>query len=562
MVTDNKINCLLISDFTIDNLSGLLANDSDFPLMDIRSAPFDQVIPTLLDKSSPCWKPNPECVLIWTRPERIIKSYQRVLEYEEISVLELLKEVDKFASLICGIAEQCKIVLIPSWTLPTFNRGLGMTDMNPVSGLENILIQMNLRLSERLSSTSNIFMLNTQRWIFNAGKFACNPKLWYMGKIPFNNNVFQEAVADIKAALRGIHGQSRKMIITDLDDTLWGGIVGEEGYQNLILGGHNPVGEAYIDYQKALKSLTKRGILLGIVSKNNEDTALEAINKHPEMKISLDDFVGWKINWNDKAQNICELVEELNLGLQSIVFIDDNPVERDRVRAALPEIYVPDWPADPMLYVSTLQSLNCFDKPTHSDEDAARTNMYKADRIRKNLKQSLTSVEDWLKSLEIKIQVESLNKINIERTTQLLNKTNQMNMSTRRLTESELLKWTEQKQNRLWVLRVSDKFGDSGLTGIVSCEIKNQEAIVVDFILSCRVMGRKIEETMLHIITDFAQSEGLSKITATPIKTEKNRPCQEFFKKSIFIFDPNTNSYNWETDKTYSLPECITLQYK
>ena len=561
-MADNIIKCLLVSDFTLDNLSGILANDANLPLMDARSAPFDQVIPTLLDKSLPCWKPNPECVIIWTKPERIIKSYQKVMEYEKIAIKDLLEEVDKFASLIHGIAGQHKIILIPSWTIPTFHRGLGLTNMNPVSGLENILMQMNLRLSEMLSSAPNIFMLNTQRWIFQAGKFACNPKLWYMGKIPFNNTVFQEAAADIKAALRGILGQSRKMIITDLDDTLWGGIVGEGGYQNLILGGHDPVGEAYVDYQLALKSMIKRGVLLGIVSKNNESTALEAINKHPEMKIALDDFVGWKINWHDKAQNICELADELNLGLQSIVFIDDNPVERDRVRAALPEIFVPDWPDDPMLSASSLLSLNCFDKPVHTDEDADRTKMYNAEHKRKNLKHTLISIEDWLKSLEIITQVESLNKINLERTTQLLNKTNQMNLTTRRLTETELLKWAELKQNRLWVLRVADKFGDSGLTGIVSCEIKYQEAQIVDFILSCRVMGRKIEETMLHIITDFAQSQGLIKVTAIPVKTEKNKPCLDFFDKSGFIFDSNDNSYTWLLNKTYPLPDCITLQSK
>ena len=155
---------------------------------------------------------------------------------------------------------------------------------------------------------------------------------------------------DLKAGLNGLDGRGRKLIVVDLDDTLWGGIVGEVGWEQLKLGGHDHVGEAFADFQRALKGLNRRGILLAIASKNEERVALEGIAQHPEMVLSLDDFAGWRIDWEDKAQNIADMVAELNLGLQSVVFIDDNPAERSRVREALPEVFVPEWPADPALY--------------------------------------------------------------------------------------------------------------------------------------------------------------------------------------------------------------------
>jgi len=181
-----------------------------------------------------------------------------------------------------------------------------------------------------------------------------------MGKLAFGNEVFKEAVKHVKSSLRGIRGKARKIVILDLDDTLWGGIVGDLGWRDLNLGGHDPVGEAFVDFQKTLKSLLNRGIILGIVSKNEESVALDALQNHPEMVLRPDDFAGWKINWSDKAMNIVELVAELNLGLDAVVFIDDNPVERACVKETLPDVLVPEWPEDRMLYKKALLDLDCF----------------------------------------------------------------------------------------------------------------------------------------------------------------------------------------------------------
>ncbi len=554
-----QYGCLVISDFTADNFSAYLDNNEDFPRVKSINAPFGQVIQVLTDKNLDCWKENPDFAVVWTQPEGTIESFNHIINYETVPIEKIYKEVDEYSSLLLNICNKVKVVFVPTWVFPTHHRGFGILEMRIGVGISNTLMRMNIRLSENLEKVSSAYLLNTQRWINMAGKNAFNQKLWYMAKIPFGNEVFMEAVRDIKFALQGIVGNSRKLIILDLDDTLWGGIVGDVGWNNIRLGGHDYIGEAFVDFQRALKSLTNRGIILAIVSKNEESTALEAINNHPEMVLRTNDFAGWKINWQDKAQNIVELVTDLNLGLQSAIFIDDSPLERARVREALPEVFVPEWPEDKMLYRSTLLSLGCFDTPSISKEDIERPRMYVSERHRKDLKRKVGSLEEWLKSLKIKVKVEELNEVKLRRTSQLLNKTNQMNLTTRRLTESELVNWVQQNNRKLWVFRVSDKFGDSGLTGIISLEVKNKTGKIVDFVLSCRVMGRKIEETMLYTVIKYSQSINMDKIYAQYIPTPKNKPCLDFWMSSEFVYEQKDNVFTWAVKNGYTLPACIQV---
>ncbi len=314
--------------------------------------------------------------------------------------------------------------------------------------------------------------------------------------------------------------------------SLWGGTVGETGWQGISLGGHDPAGEALVDFQRDLKALSRRGILLAIVSKNEESIAIEAIAKHPEMVLKMDDFAAWRINWRDKAENIVDLMAELNLGLDSAVFVDDSPVERARVREALPELFVPEWPLDKRLYPEALFSLDCFDRPSVTEEDRQRAQMCAVDRVRKESKIQLGNLEEWLATLKTTVRVEELNQANLPRAAQLLNKTNQMNLSTRRMSEADFHAWARAKDRRAWTFRVSDKFGDSGLTGILSVEIDDSRARIIDFLLSCRVIGRKIEEAMLYVAINWARSAGVQEVHANYSQTPKNKPCYDFFQRS------------------------------
>ncbi|MDC0947310.1 HAD-IIIC family phosphatase, partial [Nitrospinaceae bacterium] len=528
-MNNDEIRAILISDFNMDIFSGYLKNNSQSPSITPLIAPFGQVTQVLMDDSIECWKQVRDLAIVWTRPEGVINSFRKALEFDAVTIKQLIEDVDAYSDSLARLTERVKILFIPTWTLPAGMAGYGILERKPGMGLSDLLARMNLRLAENMEKFSDTFVIDADRWVQFAGQEAFNPKLWYMGKVPFGNPVFKQAVSEIKFALTGLLGGAKKIIFVDLDDTLWGGSVGEVGWQNLKLGGHDPVGEAFSDFQRALKSLTRRGILLGIVSKNEEKVALEAIEKNPEMILKREDFVGWRINWFDKARNIADLIKELKLGTQSAVFIDDNPVERARIAEALPEVLVPDWPKDKMYYKRCLMSLNCFNTPTISLEDSERTKMYQAESHRIELKKTLVSLDDWLKTLETKVIVEEIDEANCQRASQLFNKTNQMNLSTRRMTEAELVDWIKKENRHIWVFSVLDKFGDSGLTGLVGVECNGNKIQVTDFLLSCRVMGRKIEELMLHIVSEYGRSLNFKILTACYLATEKNYPCYTFW---------------------------------
>jgi FkbH-like protein len=550
---------LLIADSTLNNFAGYLGNDSGSPRMDVSIAPFGQVLQVLLNDQLDCWKISPDLAVVWTRPEAVIDGFNRVLQFESFNINEILAEVDEYCGALRSAQSRLKYIFVPTWVLSNHHRGFGALDLRTSAGITSTLMAMNLRLIQNLSDTPNCIVLDAQKWTSGLGQKALSPKLWYMGKIPFSNDVFKEAVRDLKAAVRGLNGQARKLIILDLDNTLWGGIVGDVGWQGLVLGGHDPAGEALVDFQKGLKALKNRGILLAVVSKNEETVALEAIEKHPEMVLRQEDFAGWRINWEDKAKNVAELVAELNLGLDSVVFVDDNPVERARVAEALPTVLVPEWPQDKLLYGQALFTLDCFDSGVISNEDRARSEMYKAERDRTLIKNRVASLDEWLETLNTHVTVELLNQENLARVTQLLNKTNQMNLRTRRLTGAELVTWASHDHCRLAAFRVSDKFGDSGLTGILGLEARGDTLHIVDFILSCRVMGRRIENAMISLAAEYARSRGIKRLCGQYLRTEKNKPCLDFFRQSG-LREIEDGTFAWDLAEPYPLPRHLQIQ--
>jgi FkbH-like protein len=555
----NPQNAILISDFTQTNLAGFLRNDETWPPLDVTVAPFGQVVQILVNPHHECWQTVPQVAVVWTRPESTIAALDRALHFEPVSIDEILAEVDEYAAALLALRERVQWIVVPTWVLPAYRRGLAPLNLHPNSGIGYMLAQMNLRLIHNLQGAANFIVLDTQKWMSTAGSKAFSAKLWYMGKIPYSNEVFKEATRDIKAALRALSGKARKLLIVDLDETLWGGIVGDLGWQGLTLGGHDPAGEALVDFQRELKALANRGTLLGIVSKNEESTALEAIRKHPEMVLTVNDFAAWRINWKDKAQNIADLVSELNLGLDAVVFIDDNPVERARVRQALPDVLVPEWPSDPMLYPQALLSLDCFDAGPISSEDRERVRMYASERQRTSGKATAASLDEWLQSLQTEVAVEPLDPENVTRVVQLLNKTNQMNLSTRRLTSDELRLWAADERRAIFAVRVSDRFGDSGLTGIISVELERDSLRVVDFVLSCRVMGRNVENAMLHFAVEYALREGASQVCLEYLPTGKNKPCLDVLSSCGWSRERD-RTFRWNTSQTYPLPGHIQLQ--
>ncbi len=523
---------VVLSDFTTGELAARLGDASDAPAMEVVAAPYGQVVQSLLAPADGD-EGAADFAVVWTRPEQVSPAFARLVAGEGATDGELLADVDAFCDALARGAARYRVALVPTWTRGAEQRGLGMLDARP-GGAAWALARMNQRLMERLAERPQTFVLDAQRWMAAAGRGPRAAKGWYLGKIAFSPAVAAEAARDIKAAVRGALGQARKLLVLDLDDTLWGGVVGDLGWEQLRLGGHDPEGEALVDFQRAVKALRRRGVVLAIASKNTEAVALDAIRSHPEMVLRPDDFVAWRINWGDKARNVADIAAELNLGLQSVVFIDDNPVERARVREALPEVLVPEWPADKLLYPQAFAELRCFDVPGLSAEDAGRTQMYAAEQRRRAARHDVGSLDEWLAGLGIRVRAEPLGGANAARATQLLNKTNQLNLSTRRLTEPEFLAWAAEPGHEVWAVHVGDRFGDAGLTGLLGLERDGDACRVVDFVLSCRVMGRKVEETLAHLAVARARAWGAARVEARHLATAKNRPCLEFWTRSGF----------------------------
>lgn len=551
--------CLLLADFNSGNLAACLRNDQTAPLLEVAEAPYDQVVPILADAGHVSWAADAQIAVVWTRPEAVSPTFSAILRGDVADLGRLAAEVDRYTELLVEAGLRVQLMLVPTWVVPTYRRGLGMSDFRP-GGVAHALMTMNGRLVAALAGDPRAYVLDAQKWCERAGAKAFDPKLWYLGKIPFGHEVFKAAIPDIKAALRGVNGRAKKLLVIDLDDTLWGGIVGEVGVEGLVLGGHDRVGEAFLDFQRALKALVRRGVLLGIVSKNEEQVALSAINSHPEMVLGRADFAGWRIDWTDKAHHIASLAAELNLGLQDVVFIDDNPTERARVREALPEVLVPDWPADPSHYAATLEQMVCFDAPDRTWEDGARNQMYAEEKERHTDREAVGALDEWLHTLALQVSAERVNRTNVLRTIQLLNKTNQMNLSTRRLSEAELVEWVEQEGREAWVYRVEDRFGDSGLTGILSLQAVSGGGRVVDFVLSCRVMGRGVEETLLHHAVARAQVLGWEELLVEYLPTEKNKPCLDLMSLALQPLKGDLQLFHWPIASKFPLPSHVEFR--
>jgi FkbH-like protein len=524
-----RVRAVIAADSTIGELADHLASPGeDGLLIEPEIAPFDQVVQTLVELRSR--DPKVDVALVWTRPEQVSPSFRDLLAGGQADVERILGEVDAFASLLSQHADAARFVFVPSWVLPPWRRGMGLIELRG-DRATNVLMRMNLRLTEAVAKLPNLFVLDAQRWLAVASDGAFEPKLWHAGKVAFSGEVLAEAAKDLQAAVRGLLGMSRKLVVVDLDDTMWGGIVGDVGWENLHLGGHDADGEAFVQFQRQLVALTKRGIALAVVSKNEESVALEAMRSHSEMVIRPAMLAAYRINWRDKAQNILEIAQELNLGIQSVVFLDDNPIERGRVREALPEVYVPDWPADPTQYPRALESLRCFDTPHVSTEDLERNTMYATERERTALRTQVTSLDEWLATLDLVVRFEPLGPANVARAAQLLNKTNQLNLRTRRMSERELSDWAKENGHEVWAVHVADRFGQAGLTGLLGLAREGDDVMLSDYVLSCRVMGRRVEEVMVWAAQVRAGQLGGRRLTITPIPTPKNKPCIDFFAR-------------------------------
>ena len=358
-----------------------------------------------------------------------------------------------------------------------------------------------------------------------------SPRMWYMGSIPYSMTGERAIAEEISNAFNALKGRRAKCIILDLDNTLWGGVIGEDGIGGIELS-TSKEGARFRDFQKRLKELKEEGVILAVVSKNNMEDALDGINNHPDMVLRSDDFVAIKANWEPKPVNIEALSKELNLGLDSFVFIDDNPVEREAVKIALPQVIVPEFPKDTANLEKFAIEISRKYFPTLrlTSEDTKKTEQYQLEARRSELKKSTLTLEEYLKSLEMKLTIREIDENDITRAAQLTQKTNQFNLTTRRFTESDIREIKDSPNCRIWIGELEDKFGSYGKVILAIVKIEGEKAVIDTFLMSCRVMGRNVEtDFLVHIEKELAK-DGIREIIGEYIPTSRNSVVDSFWK--------------------------------
>ena len=390
-----------------------------------------------------------------------------------------------------------------------------------------------------------------------------NQQLWNMGKFSFSDEfipLYSDHVARCVAATRG---KSRKALVLDLDNTVWGGVIGDDGLEGIKIAQGDAQGEAHLAVQRLALDLRQRGIILAVSSKNTDSVAREPFEKHPEMLLKLDHIAVFQANWNDKASNIRAIAEELVLGLDALVFLDDNPVERDLVRKLLPQVAVPELPEDPAGYARTLSAAGYFEAIAFAAEDLKRASFYQDNAKRATLQKQVSGVDAYLASLDMTITFQPFDATSRARIVQLINKSNQYNLTTRRYTDPEIIDAENDPQVFTLQVRLADIFGDNGMISVVICRPAGVGVWEIDtWLMSCRVLGRKVEHMVLREIRKHAQAAGISKLTGVYKPTERNTLVVDHFARLGFskVMQDAEGLTRWELLVEEANPENASMK--
>lgn len=405
--------------------------------------------------------------------------------------------------------------------------------------------ELNYEMIRLANSIDNLYLFDLNaliqyygaRNIRDWGQYV-NADLHYA--LDFHAVISEKLVGFIGAFL----GTIKKCLIVDLDNTLWGGVIGDDGLQGIEIGTLG-IGKAYTNLQKWIKQLKERGIIIAVSSKNTEHIAKEPFVKHPEMVLKLEDIAVFNANWDNKADNIRAIQQILNIGFDSMVFIDDNPAEREIIRQNLPEVCVPELPEDPALYLDYLRSLNLFETASFSAGDKDRTKQYQQEAERQKLQFSLTNIEDYLKSIEMSILMEPFDPLDVPRIAQLTQRSNQFNLRTVRYSENDIRQMMEDHTTYTCSVKLKDKFGDYGLISVLILKEIDQEKLFIDtWIMSCRVLKRGVESAVLNYCAEIAAKNGFTQIVGEYIPTSKNALVQDHYSNLGFT----KNAAHWYLD--------------
>ncbi len=411
---------------------------------------------------------------------------------------------------------------------------LGIHEAGVAATQTEAIRRLNSRLRDRLSALPGVHVLDFDRVCADVGyRRWRNPTGWYLGRAALTPEALRELARVQAAFLQAVLATPRKCLVLDLDNTLWGGVVGEDGAGGVQLGGGFP-GNAFADFQRQVLELHRQGVILAINSKNNTEDAREVFRSRPEMVLGLEHFSSVRINWQDKARNMEEIAEELNIGLESMVFFDDNAAERELMRQFLPQVETLEVPESPVGYVPCLLGSRCFDKLSLTWEDRMRGELYQAQTRRGELRRSSRSLEEYYQGLDMVAEIEPLSALALGRAHDLIQKTNQLNMTVRRHSESALEEMAADPDTGVFTLKLADRFGDNGIVGLAIVRCQDATAVVDSFLLSCRVIGRTVETAFFAFLADWARDRGARRLLGEYVATSRNRPAVELYQQHGF----------------------------
>lgn len=507
--------------------------------VDIYESEYNGITMDVFDKQSALYTFNPNIVIILIH-FLDVKIFPALLEEKE-KTDSLINDTFLYYSNLWNLLSEIDSVQIlqSNFVIPP-EHILGNLENQSSYSKTRFYLNLNRKFVEE--KNKNVIIVDVDLISNYVGKYQwIDYKSYFLNKAPCKIDFIPELANVFERQILAIKGKTKKCIVLDLDNTLWGGVVGDDGCDGIQLDPNNAIGEAYRYFQTYLLELKKRGVILAICSKNDEENAKEPFIKNRNMILQLDDISCFIANWENKADNIRRIARELNIGIDSLVFFDDNPAEREIVKRFVPECHVVEVPKDPANYVIQLDKECVFDWVQLTKEDIMRSNSYIENRNRTNLENQFVDYKEYLKALDMKGQAECLTSSDIERFTQLLNKSNQFNLRTQRYTESQIDEIINRKDGKCIYVRLQDKFSEFGIVSCVVLKKIESVCFIESWVMSCRVLKRGVEKFMFKKIIEESKNWGCRQIIGEYIESPKNGMVKDFYESLGFSLKENSN---------------------
>ncbi len=554
----------LLASFTVDFLKPYLTVEAARRGLELQVwiAPFGQIEQQALDAHSALFSNSPDIVLILPRLEDLAPdlAWSQLRFSSEALLVDRQLLADRLRAVITSIRSRTAAKILcgnfppPAWcsTGPA-DAALELSQAGLIQSLSADLAAICAAVPDAavLDVAAAARAVGTDRWR--------DDRLAWLAKAPLSHDAMVSLAKATARRLRPWFAPPKKCLVLDMDHTIWGGVLGEAGLDGIQLGPDYP-GNVFVDFQRRVLALRDQGILLAAASKNNAADAEQALATHPACLLKREHFSAFEVHWEDKAISLRRIAASLNIGVDSLVFFDDNPAEREWVRSQLPEVTVLEVPTSPMGYGKLLEDCGCFDSLAMTAEDRRRAELYQQERQREALQQDSGSLDEFLRSLEMTVTLGEIDEANLPRVAQLLAKTNQFNLTTRRHSPAEIAQILAQGGVGLTV-RVQDRFGDSGLVGVAIARPLSPELWMIDtFLLSCRVIGRSVETAMLAALEQCARSRGAAEMHGEYLPTAKNQPAADFFQRHGYQPVPPADSL-WQSSLAVrrSMPDTFAV---